>query len=102
MLDLVEEALDEVSFAVESKVAQALDDPVGFGRDNHASSAGLDAGNNGVTVISLAAQHTTGLDAIQQRPGWRAAGDIAGCQNEPQRIASRIAQGMQFGGQTAG
>ncbi len=39
VFDLVEESLDEVSLAIKSKVAQALDDPVCFGRNNGARTA---------------------------------------------------------------
>jgi hypothetical protein len=100
VFELVEEALDEVSFAVEGKIAEALDDAVCFGWNNDASANHFDTGNDGITVIALVAEHVAGLDAIQQKYGLSAVGNIAGCQNEPQRIAARVAQGMQFGGQS--
>lgn len=94
MLELVEEALDEIAFAVEGEIAQALDGAVCLGRNNDTCSCRFDAGNDGITVIALVAEHVVRRDAIQQRPGLCAIRNIAGCQNEPQRIAPRIAQGM--------
>ena len=100
MLELIEETLDEVSFAIEGKIAEALDGAVCFGWNNDASSSHFDIGNDGITIIALVTEHVAGLDAIQQRYGLSTVRNIAGCQNEPQRIAARVAQGMQFGGQS--
>ena len=101
MLELVEEALDEVSFTVESEVAEALDGAVCLGWNNNTSASRFDAGNDGITVIALVAEHVVRRDAIQQRDSLCAVRNIAGRQNKPQRIAPCVAQGMQFGGQSA-
>ena len=67
MLEFVEEALDEITFAVESEIAEALDDAVFFGRDDHIGAAGFDCFNNRIAVIALVAKNAACLDAIKQK-----------------------------------
>lgn len=101
MFDLVEESLDEVSLAIEGKVAQALDDPVCLGRNNRACAAFLYQIDNRVGVIAFVRQYILCGDSLQQQFRLGAAGDVAGCENDADRIAQRITQGMYFGRQSA-
>lgn len=101
MLDLVEETLDEVPFAIEREVAEPLNKPVRSGRDHRNRAARRDQLNDGVAVVSLVGQHMASAKVFQQWFGLGAVGGIAGRQDEAQRIAQRIAQGMDFGRQAA-
>jgi len=101
MFNLVEESLDEVSLAIKGKVAQALDDPVCFGWNNRACAAFFYQPNNSVGVIAFVRQHILCGDPLQQQLCLRAVGDVAGCENDADRIAQRITQGVYFGRQSA-
>ena len=101
MFDLVEESLDEISLAVKGKVAQALDDPVSLGRNHRAGAAFSYQPDNGVGVIAFVGQYILCGDAPQQQLRLRAVGDIAGRENDADRIAQRVTQGMYFGRQSA-
>ena len=83
MLDFVEEALDEIAFAVECIVARALDSSVCLGRDDDVCAVLDDEIDKSITVISLVSQHILCGDAFQQRCSLRAIGDLALSEDEP-------------------
>ena len=71
MFELIEEALDEIAFTVESEVTETLDDAVFLGRDDDIGTAGFYRFYNRIAVIALVAKYAACLDAIQQRPCLR-------------------------------
>ena len=101
MLDLVEEAFDEVSFTIERKIAQTLDKSVCPGWNDDASAVGFDDLNDCVAVVTLVGQNVVGGDAFHQRFCLGVIGSVAGRQNEAQGIAKSVAQSMQLCRQSA-
>ncbi len=101
MFDLIEESLDEVALAIKGKIAQALDEPVCFGRNNRACAAFFYQFDNSIGVIAFIGQHILRGNAPQQQLCLGAIGDVAGRENDTDRIAQRVTQGMYFGRQSA-
>ena len=98
MFDFVEEALDEIAFAIERVVTWTLDRSVCLGRDNGVCAALDDGIDDVITVIPLVSQHILRGDAVQQPRRLRTVGNLALRKDEPHRIAQSIAQSMKFGG----
>ena len=82
MFDFVEETLDEIAFAVEREVAEALNDAVCFRRDDGFSATGFDETDNGFGVIAFVGQHVFRDDILQERFCLGAIGDIARSEDE--------------------
>ena len=101
VLESIEEALDEIAFAVERVVALALDFPVRLGRDDGPDRPDIERGDEAVAVVSLVTDQSLRLDLRGQMFG---AGDVmrlpAGEANR-ERIAQRIDDGMDLRGQSA-
>ena len=94
MLDFVEETFDQVAFAVEREVTQALGGSICFGWNDDVRAACGYHFNDSVTVVTLVGQHIFRGDAFQEWLGLCAIGDIARREDEPQRISQGIAQRM--------
>ena len=101
MFDFVEEALDEIAFAVEREIAEALDDAVCFRRDDGFGATGFDETDNDFAVIAFVGQHVFCGDILQEQFCLGAIGGVSGSEDEAQRIAQGVAQCMQLGGQSA-
>jgi hypothetical protein len=101
VLELVEEAFDEVALTIERKVAAARRLAVGFWRNHRGDAAAGKAIDERVGVECLVAQQRLRIDSLQQR---RRASQIVGlprCEPHIDGIAEGIDQDMDFGRQSA-
>lgn len=96
ILDGIEEAFDEIAFAVECKVAVALDLAVCFWRDHRLDGTHLKALDEGVTVISLVAKHCIGLHLSQEGFSLRNIVRLAPGEADRQWVPQRIDNGVDF------
>src|SRR5439155_12820990 len=101
VLEFIEEALDEVAFAVEREVAGTRDLAGGLWRDHRSDSPLVQAVDERISVEGLVADQGIGIDGFDQR---RRASQIVGLPRREyqfDRIAQGIDEGMDFGGQSA-
>ena len=101
VFDDIEEAFDEIAFAVECEVAVAFDAAIRFGRDHHLDGARRQAADETVGVISLVGEQGLRRDFGGQRFGL---GDVVGLptrETDRQGISQGIDDGMNFRGQAA-
>lgn len=102
VLEATEHALDGVAIAVEGGREAALPAPGELGRDIGGSALALDLAAHGVGVIALVTvQDFGGRDGVEQGIGGDAVGDLAAGQQERNRAAETIGQGVDFGGPSA-
>ena len=101
VFELVEEALDEIAFAVERVVACPLHFAVGLWGNHRADVAALESVDQGIGVVGLIGEQGAWIGAVDQR--LRAAQIVRLPRRKHQfdRIAQGIDQGMDFGGQSA-
>ena len=78
LLDVIEEALDQIAFGVERQVAVALDFAVQLGRDDHGDRALLETGDQAVGVIAFCRREAR--QARLGQPGFQ-----PGCYRGPGR-----------------
>lgn len=74
-LELTEETLDEVSFAIEGEVGFAFDTSAGVVRNDRGDSAPLQGFDQGVGVVSLVCEKRFRFDCIEK---GRRLGQIVG------------------------
>ena len=97
-----EHALDGVAMAVEIRREATLPAAVGLGRDVGGSPLVLDLAAHGIAVIALVAmQDFGGGEMIEQGIGGDAIGHLAAGQQERDRAAQTVGQGVDFGGASA-
>ena len=101
MLEFVEEALDEVAFAIEREVAMPRRFAIGFW-GNHRGDASLrERVRQRIGVVSLVAKQGTRIDTVDQ---LLCASQIVGLprrKHQFDRIAQGIDQRMDFGRQSS-
>jgi len=101
MLEFIEEALDEVAFAVEREVAIARRLAIGLWRNHRVDPALDERADQRIGVVSLVADQGRRIGRFEQR---LRAGQIVGLpRREPHidGIAQGIDQDVNFGGQPA-
>ena len=101
VLELVEEALDEVAFAVEREVAVPRDLAIGFWGDHRTDLPPLESLDQQIGVVSLVPDQSPGIDVFDQR---LCASQIVGLPGrEPQLdgVAEGVDQRADFGRQSA-
>ncbi len=101
VFELVEEALDEIAFAVERVVACTLDFAVGLWRDYRGDFALGESVDQRIGVVGLIGEQGAWISAVDQR---LRAGQIVRLprrKHQFDRIAQGIDQGMDFGRQSA-
>ena len=69
MLELIEEALDEVAFAIECEIACPLDLAIGLGRDDGSDPPAGEDGDEGIGIVALVANQGFGLGVFDERLG---------------------------------
>ena len=67
MLELVEETLNEIAFAVEGEVARARGLSVGFGWDDWDDRSCVEGADEGIGVESLVGDQSAGIDGFDER-----------------------------------
>jgi hypothetical protein len=97
----IEEAFDQVALAIEGEVARPLDYAIGLGRDDRLDPPLLKGQDQAVGVIGLVGEEGLRLDVFQERLGLAEIRGLAWGQGEGDRIAQRIDEGVDFGGQSA-
>ncbi len=101
VLDLAEEALDEVALAIEHLAETGFPFAIGFGRDVWHRALRLDQIADPVGVISFVGQDDgAGIEAIQQPVCGRPIVRLTCCQAEPDREPLRIDERVDLGCET--
>lgn len=98
MLQLGEEALDQVPLAIEPSAEVGFRPPVGFGRDIGERSFLADGRPDAIGIIGLVRQHDcSGADVIEHVVGNLAVVTLSSGQAQPDREALPIDDRMDFG-----
>ena len=101
VLEFVEEALDEIAFAIEREIASSRGLAVGLWGNHRGDLAPVERVDQRISVVSLVADQGLRIGAIDQR---LRASQIVGLpwrEHHIDRIAERIDQDVDFGGQSA-
>lgn len=102
VLEAAEHALDGVALPVEDGRKAILPTPVGFGGNVRRGTLALDLSTDGIAVIAFVAMQDVGFrHELQQGIGRRAIGHLATGQEEGDRAASTVGQGVDLGGAPA-
>jgi len=101
MLELVEETLDEIAFAVEGEVARARGFSVGFGWDDWDDRSIVEGGDEGIGVERLVGDQSAGIDGFDERFGASQIVILARAEHHLDRIAEGIDERVNLGGQSA-
>ena len=101
LFELVEEALDDVAFFVEVDVVGTLDLAVSFWRDDDLGAGLGDLVDEMVGIVAFVGDRRAGGDAVNKvmREGDVIA--LARGADQADRIAKRVASGVDFGAQPA-
>ena len=101
MLEFIEEALDEVSFAVEREIAGPRHFTICFWRDHRGDTSLDERPDQRISVVSLVAKQGARVGAFEQ--GLRACQVVGLSRRQYQfdRIAQGINEGVDFGRQSA-
>ncbi len=102
LLESTVEILDEVARLVHLFVIGALDFAVAFGRDHRCFACGEERLDDAlVGVVGFVGQQDVGLHLRQRRVGTFQIVGLAGGEQEGDRIAKGVDQGMDLGAQAA-
>jgi hypothetical protein len=101
LLELVEEALDDVALLIEIAVVGALELAVPLGRDDDLGSGFGDLIAQMIGVVALIADRGARIEALDK---LMCEGDVVTlprCTNQAERIAERVTGGMDLRAQPA-
>ena len=101
MLEFIEEALDEVSFAVEREIAGPRHLTICFWRNHRGDTSLGESADQRISVVSLVAKQGARVGAFKQ---GRRASQVVGLSRRQYQfdwIAQGINEGMDFGRQSA-
>jgi hypothetical protein len=101
VLELIEEALDEVAFAVECEIACPLDLAIGLGRDNRGDSSLGEGADEQVGVVRLVANQSVWVGVLDQRLRASKIMRLSWREHQLDGIAQGVDQRVNFGGQSA-
>ena len=101
MLELVEETLNEIAFAVKGEVAGARDFSVGFGWDDWDDGSIVEGGDEVVGVECLVGDQSAGIDGFDERFSASQILILARAEHHLDRIAEGIDERVNLGGQSA-
>jgi transposase len=100
MLDLVDEAFDQVALLVEVLVVRNGLLSRGFGRNDRVGTKG-EISPDPIGVVGAIGKHMLGGDAVDQGLGLRAVVDLTWREDQPERIAESVDGDMDFRAQPA-
>ena len=100
LFEFAEEALDEIAFAIEGEIRFALDEPIGFGRNDRCDAAFFQDLDQGVCIIGLVCEKGFRLDLFEQRCGLTEIGCLAGRERHGNGVAESIHDDVDLGCQT--
>ena len=101
VLEFVEEALDEVAFAIESEVARQRDRAAGMGRNDRSDLSVGEGLDEGIGVIGLVTDQSRWIGILEQ---GRCTSEVAGLawrKHQLDGIAQGIDERVNFGAQSA-
>jgi hypothetical protein len=101
VLEFVEEALDEVAFAIEGEVTRQWKRAAGVGRNDRGNLPVGQGFDEGIGIVGLVAYQGRRIEILKQR---FCTGEIAGLawrEHQLHGIAQRIDERMNFGAQSA-
>ena len=101
LLEFVEEPLDEIALSIEGEVAGSLDRATGGGWNDGGDSASGQKLDQAIGVVGLVGKQRPQLDVLDQRLGLAEVRGLPRRQQKLHRVAERIDQGMDLGGQSA-
>jgi hypothetical protein len=101
VFELVEEALDEVAFAIEREIAIPLGPAVGLRRDDRSDSPLGQGVDERIGVEGLVADQGIGIGIFDQRLGPSQIMGLTWREQQVDGIAESIDERVDFGGQSA-
>src|SRR5208337_617918 len=101
MLELVEETLNQIAFAVEGEIACARGFSVRFGWDDWGDRSIVEGGDEGVGVEGLVGDQSAGRDGFDQRFGTSEIVILARAEHHLDGIAEGIDERVNLGRQSA-
>ena len=101
MLDLVEEAFDEVAFAIEREVAIPQLLSVRLRWNDRRDFPAFEALDERVAIVAFVGKQRFGLEAFEQRFGLGDVGGLPRRERQRDRIAERIYDGVDLRRQAA-
>ena len=96
LLELVEEALDEIALTVEGEIGFARLATIGFRGDDGCDATLLERLDQRVGVITLIGEKGFGLDLVEQRHRLRDIGRLARRERQRHGVAERIDNGVDL------
>jgi hypothetical protein len=101
MLEFIEEALDEVTFAVEREIASPRRLTIGFWRNHRGDSSLRESVDQRISVVSLIAKQGIWIGAVDQLLRTSQIVGLSRRQHQFDRIAQGIDEHVDFGRQSA-
>lgn len=101
MLEVPKHSFHQIALPVQHFVVVAEDRTVRPRWDHHQGPGLLNPFDKRIRIIALVGKHGVGVEPIQQRLGLGTVMPFTPRHDEPERIAQRLAHGMQFRGKPA-
>ena len=102
VFELVEEPFDEIALAVNLGIDRATDPDVALARDVGGSATGLDELDDGAREVAPVGDDiAVQVEALEQRRGGRLVGGLARGEDQADRQAAAVDDGVDFGAQSA-
>ena len=101
VLDFVEEPFDEISLAIERKIAIALHLTVGFWRDHWSDCPLIECVDQRIGVVGLVADERMRIGIFEQRLCASQVMVLPWRQHQVARITQGIDERVDFGGQSS-
>ena len=98
---MIEEAFDEVAFAVERKIALPRGFAVGLGRDDRSDSALGEGADEWIGVVCLVADQSVRIGVVDQRLRASKIMSLTWREHQLHGIAQGVDECVNFGGQSA-
>ena len=99
LLEIVEETLDQVSFAVEHEIGVPWCDAICFWRNHGRDFPPVEVLDQSVGIVSLVRQKRFGVDFFQKNLGLSQIRCLSGRERNRDRITKGIGDHMDLGGQ---
>lgn len=100
MFEFVEEAFDDVALFVEFAIIGTLELAVALGRNDDPSCGSADVVDQMIGIVSLIGQSSLRLKTLDEVVGEGDVVALTRCADQAERIAERIAGGVDFGTQS--
>lgn len=101
VLEFVEEALDEVAFAIEGEVARPRDRAAGVGRNDRSDFPVGEDFDEGISVVGLVTDQSRWIGILEQRLCTSEVAGLARRKYQFDGIAQGIDERVNFGAQSA-